>query len=145
MRIWSIHPKYLDSKGLVALWREALLAQKVLNGKTKGYKNHPQLLRFKEQSSPLKYIGSYLYFVYVEANNRGYNFDLKKINYMPTKKSLKKMVVTRGQVNFEFDHLKRKLKKRSPASIRNLSKNNKINVHPLFQIKSGNIAIWEVV
>jgi len=43
MRIWSLHPKYLDSKGMVALWREALLAKQVLLNKTKGYKNHPQL------------------------------------------------------------------------------------------------------
>ena len=43
MRLWSIHPRYLDSMGLVALWREALLAQAVLRGETKGYKFHPQL------------------------------------------------------------------------------------------------------
>jgi len=30
MRLWTIHPKYLDRQGLLALWREALLAQKVL-------------------------------------------------------------------------------------------------------------------
>jgi hypothetical protein len=29
-RIWSLHPKYLDARGLVALWREGLLAQAVL-------------------------------------------------------------------------------------------------------------------
>lgn len=23
MRLWSSHPKYLDAKGIVALWREA--------------------------------------------------------------------------------------------------------------------------
>ena len=39
MRLWSIHPKYLDCKGLVALWREALLAKKVLRGKTRKYAN----------------------------------------------------------------------------------------------------------
>ena len=48
MRLWSVHPKYLDSKGLVALWREALLAKQVLEGGTKGYRNHPQLDRFKK-------------------------------------------------------------------------------------------------
>lgn len=37
MRIWSLHPSYLDAKGLVALWRETLLAQKVLLGATVGY------------------------------------------------------------------------------------------------------------
>jgi hypothetical protein len=43
MRLWSLHPQYLDPQGLVALWREALLAQAVLRGKTRGYKHHPQL------------------------------------------------------------------------------------------------------
>ncbi len=49
MRLWSLHPKYLDRQGLLAVWREGLLAQKVLQGKTKGYKNHPQLKRFQQQ------------------------------------------------------------------------------------------------
>jgi hypothetical protein len=40
MRKWSIHPQYLDTKGLEALWREALLAKNVLEVKTKGYRNH---------------------------------------------------------------------------------------------------------
>lgn len=53
MRIWSLHPKYLDTKGLVALWRETLLAQHVLSGKTKRYKNHPQLARFKNVNTRL--------------------------------------------------------------------------------------------
>ncbi len=75
MRIWSLHPKYIDSKGLVALWRETLLAQNVLLGKTKGYKNHPQLERFKEHENPLAAIGSYLLYVQEEASERGYNFN----------------------------------------------------------------------
>ena len=47
MRIWSLHPQYLDRQGLTAAWREGLLAQKVLTGTTKGYRNHPQLRRFR--------------------------------------------------------------------------------------------------
>lgn len=31
-----MHPRYLDAKGLVALWREALLVQAVLRGETRG-------------------------------------------------------------------------------------------------------------
>ncbi len=46
MRLWLIPPKYLDCKGLVALWREGFLAKKVLSNQTRGYKNYPQLLRF---------------------------------------------------------------------------------------------------
>ena len=41
MRLWTLHPQYLDPRGLVALWREALLAQKVLLGRTRGYRAHP--------------------------------------------------------------------------------------------------------
>ncbi|MFN3505685.1 MAG: pyrimidine dimer DNA glycosylase/endonuclease V, partial [Caldimicrobium sp.] len=60
MRLWSIHPMYLDARGLVALWREALLARKVLIGETSGYRNHPQLVRFKRSASPLDAINRYL-------------------------------------------------------------------------------------
>jgi hypothetical protein len=52
MRIWSLHPTLLDTKGLVALWREALLAKHVLSGSTIGYQNHPQLKRFKSSPNP---------------------------------------------------------------------------------------------
>ena len=78
MRIWSIHPKYLDSKGLVALWREALLAKNVLEGKTKGYRNHPQLLRFKKAINPVESINYYLVGVYEEAVKKGYQFNKEK-------------------------------------------------------------------
>ena len=79
MRLWSIHPCYLDAKGLVALWREGLLAQNVLIGNTKGYKNHPQLIRFKNTNNPLGAIACYLRDVVDEADKRGYNFNRNKI------------------------------------------------------------------
>jgi len=66
MRIWSIHPKYLDTKGLVALWRENLLAKNVLEHNTRGYKNHPQLIRSKNSGTPLQAINHYLAAVYQE-------------------------------------------------------------------------------
>jgi len=47
MRLWSLHPSYLDPQGLVAVWREGLLAQAVLRGQTTGYTRHPQLARFR--------------------------------------------------------------------------------------------------
>ena len=113
MRLWSIHPKYLDSKGLVALWREGLLAKKVLEGKTKGYKNHPQLERFKRK--PKAYINGYLQVVFDEAVSRGYLFDRKKIgrwvNYLAKGYQIP---VTDKQVDYEFRHLQKKLIKRDP-------------------------------
>ena len=79
MRLWTLHPEYLDAKGLVALWREALLAQKVLQGGTKGYKHHPQLLRFSETKNPPAALASYLKAVHEESVRRGYKFDVSKI------------------------------------------------------------------
>ena len=110
MRLWSIHPKYLDSKGLVALWMESLLAQKVLIGETKGYRNHPQLERFKKHSDPISVISSYLYHVYEEGERRGYHFKKEKISI--DIKQIRLIKVSRGQILFEFEHLKKTENKR---------------------------------
>ena len=107
MRLWSLHPKHLDARGLVALWREALLAQAVLAGKTRGYKHHPQLARFKAQWQPLRAIGAYLSEVQKEAERRGYKFDRKKIMF--PRKIATKMPVTDGQLRHEWLHLRKKL------------------------------------
>ena len=145
MRIWSIHPKYLDPQGLVALWREALLAQKVLAGKTKGYRNHPQLKRFKLEAKTMACIGTYLKFVYLEAESRGYSFDYKKIiETLPTN-SQKKMRVTCGQVEYEFEHLKMKLKKRSPDYFKKTKVGEEIELHPLFSSCPGAVESWEII
>jgi hypothetical protein len=79
MRIWSLDPAYLDRQGLTAGWREALLAQAVLAGRTKGYRHHPQLTRFREQPDPLAAVGEYLAGVAEEATRRGYRYDVTKI------------------------------------------------------------------
>lgn len=102
MRIWSLHPKYLDTKGLVALWRETLLAKHVLEGKTNGYTNHPQLIRFKAVENPQAAIHQYLAEILEEAKISGYNFDSNKINFDFTPIQIP---VTIGQLEFEKDHL----------------------------------------
>lgn len=141
MRIWSIHPKYLDSKGIVALWRETLLAKKVLEGNTTGYKNHPQLNRFKRADHPLDYINQYLSSVYKEALKRDYNFNKDKINWDFEVKSL---TVTKGQLMYEFEHLLNKLKIRDEVRFRNLKVINKPEAHPLFIVIDGEIEEWEI-
>lgn len=143
MRIWSIHPTYLDSKGLVALWRESLLAQHVLLGKTKGYQHHPQLIRFKNHSNPVGAINLYLYYVYEEATARGYKFDGKKIG--PVDASLPPITVTEGQLAFEIQHLKNKLKTRDPKKLKAMTSMSKNRPHPLFTLVKGNIADWEKI
>jgi len=142
MRLWSIHPSYLDTKGLVALWREGLLAQKVLLGKTKGYKNHPQLTRFKNTGNPCGAIAGYLKYVVDEATDRGYNFDRNKII---KSQYIGKIFVTSGQLQYEFTHLRNKLKKREPELYNHLSKITRIKHHPLFNKVNGEIEDWEVI
>ncbi len=142
MRLWSIHPKYLDSKGLVALWREGLLAQKVLRGETRGYRHHPQLLRFKQTPNPLGAIASYLRSVVDEAERRGYHFERRKIARNHYRDSLP---VSSGQLRYEFEHLQRKLTQRDPDRLALLLREKTINAHPSFQRVRGKVADWEVL
>ena len=144
MRLWSLHPSLLDTKGLVALWREALLAKKVLEGNTKGYKNHPQLVRFRNYKYPPLAINSYLSFVYIEATERGYNFNKDKIKIYKRKKIIK---VTSSQAEYEFKHLLKKLKTRDPKRYRILLKikPSEIKPNPLFRTIKGSIEPWEKV
>lgn len=142
MRIWSLHPRYLDSKGLVALWRETLLAKNVLIGKTKGYKNHPQLNRFKAGDTPIDNINQYLAGVYEESLQRGYRFDKDKIDWDFQHCQL---TVTQGQIAYERQHLLNKLAIRDPEKQRVLQSLPKPQAHPLFMIVDGDIADWEIL
>lgn len=142
MRIWSIHPKYLDAKGLVALWRETLLAKHVLEGKTKGYRNHPQLDRFKQTDKPIDGINQYLATVYIEALTRNYNFDKEKIDWS-FQPSI--MNVTNGQMKYETEHLLNKLKIRDKERFDTLNSLNKVEQHPMFKIIKGDIEKWEII
>ncbi len=140
MRLWSIHPKYLDSKGLVALWREGLLAKKVLEGGTKGYRNHPQLDRFRRHGKPVDTIRRYLGCVLDEAKSRGYRFDGTKIGQFAETEQIE---VTKGQIGYEFDHLLKKLMTRDPEHYTELKDIHDVDPHPLFRIVDGDVEDWE--
>jgi len=141
MRLWTIHPKYLDKIGFIALWRESLLAQKVLDGKTKGYKNHPQLIRFKEFHDPLYAIGSFLTQIIQETERRGYLFDKSKI----LKPNLSEQIIetSAGQLEYEFIHLKNKIRKRDIDYFCRIESLNNIIPNPIFKISPGKIESWE--
>ena len=140
MRLWSLHPKYLDPKGLVALWREALLAQAVLRGNTRGYLNHPQLLRFRQQASPLSAIASYLVAIHSEALNRSYSFNLSKVGPV---QPISIFPVSSGQIEFERQHLLSKLAARSPSFYLQFSLVSSPETHPIFEIITGGVESWE--
>ena len=143
MRIWSLHPQHLDPAGLVALWREALLAQAVLCGKTRGYTRHPQLARFRECSDPVASIAAYLTHVADEADRRGYSFDRTRIG-PPGSAALHEVIdVTDGQLANEWRHLQRKLWWRNRSFYRAAKAAGAPQPHPLFRIVPGGVADWE--
>lgn len=144
MRLWTINFKYLDAKGLVALWREALLAKNVLAGLTKGYKNHPQLDRFYAHENAQAAINAYLAEVYAQAYARGYKFDAAKVGEF-NERNLAKIAVSHGQIGYEFAFLQEKLKSRDiKAYKRNLGVKN-IEIASIFKEIEGGIEPWEKV
>lgn len=143
MRLWSLHPRHLDRMGLVAAWREALLAQAVLAGQTRGYQRHPQLIRFREADEPLDLVGGFLLGLHDEAVARGYRFDRTKIHRGEISGHfVTRPTVTQGQLDYEWLHLGEKLARRSPGD----AERWKLAVptpHPLFTVKPGGVEYWE--
>ena len=140
MRLWTFHPKYLDARGLGALWREALLAQAVLRGRTEGYARHPQLLRFRRSRTPLRHIAEYLRAVHAEGKRRGYSFDAGKIGRGGR---IEPLCATRGQLRYEWSRLSEKLRCRDPGRFAALRKVRRVEPHPSFRIVAGGVEDWE--
>ena len=141
MRLWSIHPEYLDRVGLVAVWREALLAQAVLAGRTRGYRHHPQLERFRAHAAPSRAIARYLAGIYDEARSRGYRFDRTRFRRPG---EMVRIPVSRGQLRYELAHLREKCGRRCPVWLSRLPARSP-EPHPLFVPVRGGIAAWERV
>ncbi|HEY2784586.1 MAG TPA: pyrimidine dimer DNA glycosylase/endonuclease V [Fimbriiglobus sp.] len=140
MRLWTLHPRYLDARGLVAVWREALLAQSVLRGATKGYLHHPQLVRFRASTDPQAAIAAYLAGIRAEAITRGYAFDVTRIARKPGRG---RIAATTGQLQYEWRHLKRKLRTRDPVKYKSCLRTTGPVPHPLFRIQAGPVEEWE--
>jgi Pyrimidine dimer DNA glycosylase len=141
MRLWTVHPRYLDTKGLLAAWREGLLAQKVLQQQTVGYRNHPQLRRFIWSADPVAAIGAYLQGIYQEALQRGYRFQTEKIARADFPGQIS---CTRGQLLYEWEHLREKLRRRDAKRYKEIESLPEPEPHPLFQIVPGDVEDWEI-
>ena len=139
MRLWTIHPRYLDPQGLTAAWREALLAQKVLCDTTKGYRFHPQLVRFRSHSQPLRAIAMFLFGLTEEAERRGYHFDATKILEQGPVEQVEQIEETEGQLLYEWAHLREKLHRRTPDLHRQFRSIVVPQPHPLFRIVPGGV------
>ena len=142
MRLWTLHPRYLDPQGLVALWREALLARAVLCGRTRGYRHHPQLDRFRAHGAARSAINAYLAAIHAEATARGYAFDRARIGPV---RGVPAIVTTTGQLDYEWSHLSGKLRLRNPCFLAALPPGRRLDPHPLFRVVAGPVQPWERV
>ena len=141
MRLWTIHPQYLDTKGLLAVWREGLLAQKVLQNQTVGYQNHPQLRRFLSSPDPVAAVAGYLQGIYQEATRREYQFNEEKI---VRAEFHGRIACTHGQLLYEWEHLRKKLRHRDASRYQAMEHVRKPEPHPLFHIIDGDMEDWEI-
>jgi hypothetical protein len=133
VRLWSIHPKYLDAKGLVACWKEALEAQDYIWGDRKGgrHENHPALNRFHWHQNPKHAISGYLAAILEEAAERGFNYNASLIRYPLGR--CQRIYVSTAQLSFERQHLKKKLEERNQTEKLNQLLHKGLPAqHPLF-------------
>ena len=140
MRLWTLHPRYLDTRGLVAAWREALLAQAVLLRRTTGYTRHPQLARFLAAPSPPAAIAAYLRGLQQEGTRRGFRLDATRIAPAPPAGPC---LATRGQLAWEWEHLMQKLRTRDPERFARQASLRRPRAHPLFRVIAGEVESWE--
>jgi hypothetical protein len=143
MRIWSLHPRYLDYQGLTACWRETLLAQAVLAGRTRGYRNHPQLDRFRSQTDPVAAVCLYLHGLADEADDRGYRYDRARVDRLA--KPAPTIAVSTGQLALEWAWLRAKLTARNPSHLDRWTDIVQPEPHPIFHVIDGPVAPWERV
>lgn len=141
MRLWTVHPRHLDRQGLLACWRESLLAQAVLHDPSRGYSRHPQLIRFRAHSDPAAAIRAFLLGLQMEATVRGYRFDASRI--LDADELTAQLPATDGQLAFEWQHLMAKLHHRSPALAQRWSGIELPEAHPVFSIVPGPVESWE--
>lgn len=141
MRIWSLHPRYLDRQGLTACWREALLAQAVLADRTRGYRAHPQLQRFRSTTDPSGAVCWYLHGIADEADLRGFRFDRSRIDRLAIPVPL--LEVSTGQLDYEWAWLRKKLADRSPELHSRWQDVFHPEPHPSFVAVDGPVEAWE--
>lgn len=76
------------------------------------------------------------------AAERGYRFDRRKIGRRAGPVRLRE---TSGQLAYEWSHLRRKLRRRSPAALRAVSEVRVPAPHPIFRVVPGPVRAWERV
>lgn len=140
MRIWSIHPVNLDTKGLCGAWRELLGAIKSCDPSV-GYSRHSQLIRWRNATDSIEMmrnaLAHYGLTLYQEAKRRKYHFNVNKLKpYLIAPKPI--LPVNVGQFEYEWEFLRKKCLTRNPDWVM-----IKKEVNPMFVLRDGGIEPWE--
>jgi hypothetical protein len=141
MRIWSIHPKYLDSKELLNLWNETIQAKNEFLTKFSGHFSNKQLERFLDLKNPLEAINSYMSSIYREAVKRDFSVDDSFMDW-DFDDSIQ-IPVTAGQISHEISKLKSRLRERDEKKLQKLNGRTFLELHPIFYSVPGTIEEWE--
>lgn len=134
MSLWSVHPRYLDNKGLISAWNRGLQLQKQLSTEPARNTGNSQLIMFSRQEKPLHAIGSYLSFIASEGCRRGYKFTHEKILYPNFDEEL--LPIDSEQLRSENQMLQNRLKTRDKNRYQQLSSQSWPETHPLFNRKT---------
>lgn len=153
MRLWTIHPKYLDGKRLTSQWKEGIQMMHIWKeigenpepAKRLGYVSHPQVRRLSnllvaDSGLISLLLHQHLTAVHEESVQRSYSFNKKLIDDLaPDCKNAPKVYVTMGQVAYEF----------ALMATKNNEWSQKVAIdpymlcNPIFQVVSGSIESWE--
>lgn len=150
MRLWSLHPSYLDKQALQVCWADALQAleyYKQERAYMKGITNdlspyfYPCLDRFRMTGSPIAHITNYLHGLCDESERRNTPFGRAKLPEFTPGLRLK---VTDGQIAREEKLLLLQLNRRKQTQLwMDLFVAEYVQPHPLFEIVSGPVEPWE--
>ncbi|HEX7370291.1 MAG TPA: hypothetical protein VF284_08450 [Rhodanobacteraceae bacterium] len=99
-----------------------------------------RLDRFRAQRDPEAAIAAYLAHVHAEAVARDYNFAAEKVG---ARRQRILIPVTRGQLDYEWQHLHAKLGVRDPDRLTVIRHIRRPQCHPSFQVIAGGVEAWE--
>ena len=138
MKLWTFHPRYLDTCGLTGLWREAIMAQniliKLMQGKLVGYTNHPELNKIRNIGESIFWEGAirvYLDEIYKESVLRKHSFNQYKIRASRGFLLNVEIWLSEEQLRQEEETIKERMAVRSPGRYQEV-KDLQFEPHPLF-------------
>ncbi len=137
MKLWSLHPRHMDHTRLLALWRTALAARDIIEGRASDYRVDRSIYRFMGRLDSDRAINTYIYYIWLEAKGRGYRFAREEALKKELIDTEIKIPVTSGQLLFEAWKLLTKISQTNPDWISRLAIEKCFEANPVFRVVEG--------